>query len=192
MSFRIILFRHGKTDSNLEHLYCGSTDISLCESGVNEIRNKMDSYPDISFCRIICSGLKRTKETFELIYGQNNFAYEVDENFNEMDFGMFENKGYEVLKEVPEYQNWVSGDNEKNICPGGESGEIMRKRVVRSFSEIVSKKRDCAIFTHGGPVVAVMEYLFPNENKNRYQWQCECGCGYIINFSDSEIFYGKF
>lgn len=192
MSFRIILFRHGQTDSNLRHLYCGSTDVSLCSSGMEQIKNKINSYPDISSCRVICSGLKRTKETFELIYGKRDLSFEVDESFNEIDFGMFENKSYEILKDVTEYMNWISGDNEKNICPGGESGEIMRKRVIKSFSGIVNKEADCAIFTHGGPVVAIMEYLFPEENKNRYQWQCECGGGYIINFSESKICYEKF
>ena len=34
--------------------------------------------------------------------------------------------------------------------------------------------------THGGPIAALMEHLFPGEGKNRFQWQPKNGRGYLL------------
>ena len=47
------------------------------------------------------------------------------------------------MKDTPEYQAWVTGDNEANIPPRGASAMI----------------------------AAIMEHLFLRGGKNRYQWQ---------------------
>ena len=83
----------------------------------------------------------------------------------------------EELKDLPEYRAWISGDNERNVPPGGESGEQMRKRVLEAFSEI---REDTVLVAHGGVIAAIMEYLFPEEHKSRYEWQPQNGCGYAV------------
>ena len=103
--------------------------------------------------------------------------YEVEPRFCEVDFGIFEMRSYDQLKYTPEYQAWLAGDNEKNVPPKGESGVLMKERVLKAFSEI---KEDTCVITHGGVIASIMEYLFPNEGKNRYQWQPKPGCGYAI------------
>ena len=90
---------------------------------------------------------------------------------------------YEELKDTPEYQTWLTGDNEANIPPNGESGAQMKERVLAAFSEI---KEDTCIITHGGCIAAIMEHLFPGEGKNRYEWQLKNGRGYIIRGSTYE------
>ena len=34
----IYLIRHGKTQANLCHLYCGSTDLPLSQQGIDQLR----------------------------------------------------------------------------------------------------------------------------------------------------------
>ena len=119
--------------------------------------------------------MKRTNETLHILFG--DVPYEVDPRFREVDFGIFEMHSYEELKDTPEYQNWLTGDNDANIPPQGESGLQMKDRVLAALSEI---KEDTCIITHGGVIAAIMEYLFPKENKNRYQWQPRPGEGYCI------------
>ena len=94
-----------------------------------------------------------------------------------MDFGIFEMHSYEELKDTPDYQAWITGDNEANIPPNGESGKQMRARVLEAFLEI---HEDTCIITHGGVISAIMEHLFPEETKNRYAWQPKPGYGYVI------------
>ena len=168
----VYLIRHGKTEANEKHLYCGSTDLSLSGAGRAELQ--MIRY-DIKNVRFITSGMKRTNETLQIIFG--DVPYEVDERYREVDFGVFEMHSYEELKDTQEYQIWLTGDNEANVPPQGESGAQMKERVLEAFSQV---REDTCIITHGGVIAAIMEHLFPDEGKNRYQWQPKPGCGYAI------------
>ena len=169
----IYLIRHGKTEANEKHLYCGSTDLPLSDAGKEELRSV---HYDIKNVRFISSGMKRTNETLRILF--EDVPYEVDPRFREVDFGIFEMHSYEELKDTPEYQTWLTGDNDANISPQGESGAQMKARVLAAFSEI---KEDACIITHGGVIASIMEYLFPNEGKNRYQWQPKPGYGYVLD-----------
>ena len=168
----IYLIRHGKTEANEKHLYCGSIDLPLSNTGREELRNL---HYDIENVRFLTSGMKRTNETLRILFG--DVPYEVDPRFREVDFGIFEMHSYDQLKDTPEYQAWINGDNEANIPPNGESGVRMKERVLNAFSEI---KEDTCIITHGGCIAAIMEHLFPDAGKNRYEWQPKPGQGYAI------------
>ena len=169
----IYLIRHGKTEANEKHLYCGSTDLSLSDAGRTELQN---IHYDIRNVRFLTSGMKRTNETLRILFG--DVPFEVDSRFREIDFGIFEMHSYEQLKDDPRYQEWISGDNNVNIPPKGESGEQMTKRVLEAFSEI---REDTCIITHGGVIASIMEHLFPDEDKNRYQWQPKPGDGWMVD-----------
>ena len=136
---KIYLIRHGRTEANEQHLYCGSTDL----------------------------------------------PHEVDPRFREIDFGVFEMHGYEELKDRPDYQAWITGDNERNIPPRGESGIQMKRRVLEALADL---RDDTCIITHGGVIAAIMEHLFPDEGMNRYQWQPKPGGGYAIS---DDMYYSK-
>ena len=168
----IYLIRHGKTVANEKHLYCGSTDLPLSEAGRSELRKIRY---DIKNVRFLTSGMKRTDETLQILFG--DVPCEADPRFREIDFGIFEMRSYEQLREDPRYRAWITGDNDANIPPEGESGRQMTKRVLDAFHEI---REDTCVITHGGVIAAVMELLFPDEGKNRYQWQPKNGGGYAV------------
>lgn len=168
----IYLIRHGKTAANEQRLYCGSTDLPLSETGMRELRAL--HYVIAPEC-FVTSGMKRTEETLQILFGVVPFA--VDVRFREVDFGDFEMRSYEQLKEDPAYQVWISGDNEANVPPNGESGAQMTRRVLQAFREL---PEGTALIAHGGVIAAIMADLFPEENKHRYQWQPENGHGYEI------------
>ena len=81
----IYLIRHGKTEANEQHLYCGSTDLSLSEAGRAELQNL---HYEIQNVRFLTSGMKRTNETLQVLFGE--VPYEADPRFREVDFGDFE------------------------------------------------------------------------------------------------------
>ena len=168
----IYLIRHGKTEANERRLYCGSTDLPLSDGGREEL---LSMRYDITPERFVTSGMKRTDETLQILFG--TVPYCVDSRFREVDFGDFEMKSYEMLKDDPSYQAWLTGDNEVNVPPGGESGVQMTRRVLEAFREIPD---GTALVTHGGVIAAIMAERFPAEGKHRYQWQPQNGHGYEI------------
>ena len=59
--------------------------------------------------------MKRTEETLKLLLGDAPYA--VEPRFREVDFDIFEMRSYDQLKDTPEYQAWITGDNETNVPP---------------------------------------------------------------------------
>ena len=168
----LYLIRHGATRANLERLYCGSTDLPLSTEGAEAL--KALHYP-APRARYLTSGMRRANETMEILFpGQ---PYEADSRFREVDFGIFEMKSYADLKDSPAYQTWLTGDNEKNIPPQGESGEAFRARILAALDTL---QEDTVLVTHGGVIAVILEALFPQEHKNRYQWQPRPGRGYAV------------
>lgn len=178
---KLILIRHGKTEANEKHLYCGSTDLPLSKAGKTELlaRTKETSYPTINGALILTSGMQRCEETLSILYG--DIPHQTNAAFREMDFGAFEMHSYEELKNEPVYMTWITGDNEANITPGGESGNDMTKRVICGLKQLLTNEKDVLLITHGGVIAAIMTYLFPKEEKNRYEWQPKPGGGYSID-----------
>ncbi len=172
----IYLIRHGKTEANLRHLYCGSADLPLAPEGITALAQLHYRLPP---ARFLTSGMKRTEETLRLLFGK--VPHECRPEFREIDFGKFELHSYEQLKSDPEYLAWISGDNERNVPPGGESGEAMTRRVVAAFEALRAEDIPTVLITHGGVIAAIMEHVFPGEQKSRYQWQPEPGHGYVIS-----------
>ena len=177
---KIYLIRHGKTEANEQHLYCGSTDLPLSDAGRAELQTIRYDIPNVRF---LTSGMKRTNETLHILFG--DVPYQVDSRFREVDFGIFEMHSYQELKDTPEYQAWLTGDNEANIPPSGESGWQMKARVLEALSEI---REDTCIISHGGVIASIMEHLFPEEGKNRYQWQPKPGYGYMVSCEDNATY----
>ena len=170
-----ILLRHGLTEANLHHRYCGSTDLPLDEAALEAFLASKPVYPNPTGYRILTSGMRRTEQTLREIYGE--VPHEAVPAFREIDFGIFENKSYEELKDDPAYQQWLTGDNLQNVCPGGESGVQMAERVLAAWDALTD---DVLLVSHGGVIACIMEHLFPDEGMNRYQWQPKPGRGYCL------------
>lgn len=174
----LYLIRHGKTAANEAHLYCGSSDLPLSPAGEAELRQLRYHLPP---ARFLTSGMKRTEQTLSILFGQ--VPHRTEPDFREIDFGRFELHSYEELKDDPQYQAWLTGDNRQNIPPEGESGAQMEARVLAALARLEAEDVPTILITHGGVIACIMETLFPEENKNRYQWQPKPGHGYAV-YSD--------
>ena len=181
----IYLIRHGRTIANEQHIYCGHSDLPITEKSAAEIRQMHNKFPIAEV--YYTSGMVRTEQTFHCIYG--NLPHDIVPELKEINFGAFEMHSYDELKDTPAYQEWINGDNHKNICPQGESGQQMTERAIKAFRTILSQKKDAVIVTHGGVIAAIMMELFPEDSKNRFEWQPAPAHGYAIVFSEGDIHY---
>ena len=181
----IYLFRHGITEGNIRRLYYGSTDIPLIEEGIDAIKTRREAgiYPDLSGFKVITTNLKRTEQTLFEMYGRE-VPHLIDPRMREFSFGDFEMKSYEQLKDREDYQAWITGDNWRNVCPNGESGEIMLERSLVAMEDYIGK--DCIIVCHGGVIAGLMLTWFPSDEtaEHFYAWQPKPSEGYRIDFDD--------
>jgi len=179
----IFLIRHGKTIANEKRLYCGKTDLKLSDKGINELIDlkKNISYPD---CDVyFTSGAKRANETFRVLY--KDYYYKELKGFFEYDFGDFEMKSYDDLKEDKDYINWIMDDTGEVLCPNGESKNNYKDRIKAEFIRFINDLRkkeikSALLVSHGGTIGTILEEFY-DDSKNFYSWQPSFGEGYKIS-----------
>ena len=173
----ITFIRHFKTKGNLEKRYVGTTDEDIIKEEVKIIYPRADM--------VFSSPLERCLQTAILIYG--NIPLFIEENLRETDFGEFEYKNYEELKENKEYLLWLESDGIVPF-PNGESREDFIKRSLIGFYKCIEMANKCEKITfivHGGSIMAILSQL--TENKNFYDFQCGNGCGFIAKYENGML-----
>lgn len=167
----IYLIRHGMTNGNKERRYIGCyTDESLCEEGIEQLHNR--AYPKVD--KVFVSPLVRCVETANIIF--DGMDVEACDELREMNFGLFEGKNYEELKDNQDYQAWIdSGGN--SAFPNGESKKEFCDRCIRGFEKCISLQKESdsiAFVVHGGTIMAIME-KYGEPKGEYYRWQIENG-----------------
>lgn len=189
-SIILYLIRHGKTKCNEERRYCGSTNVSLSELGRKELKERRDKlkYPT---CKLnFTSGAKRANETFELIYPDVN--YKENKDFWEYNFGDFELKTYDMLKQDQRYIDWICDKSSEVACPNGESRKEFYTRLKNAFISFLGDlklngENEALVVCHGGTIGTLLE-LFYDGGKDFYSYQPKCGGGYKLKINiDEEV-----
>ena len=179
----LYLIRHGATEGTEKGLYYGATDLPITAESERELRTLAEKggYPAVK--KHYTSGMKRAEQSFAALYGDT--PHEALPGMREIDLGEFEMRSYEELKNDPKFIEWCTGDNEKNVCPGGESGEQVTRRALEALKPIIEAGEDAVVITHGGVIGGVLAKLFPNPN-GRFAFTPGTGTGYAVRFEGAE------
>lgn len=179
----LTLIRHGMTEGVEKRWYYGATDLPLTAAGRARLfaQKAAGVYPDAAGAQLITTHLCRARETAEIIYP--DAAAEIIPELREVDFGEFECRRYEEIKDEPAFQQWLSGDWYGNTPPGGESFADAEARVLRAMKQILRREGDAVIVAHNGTLIVTMQLLFPEEHKTQPEWTVEPGCGYRIDLA---------
>jgi|LSQX01.3.fsa_nt_gb alpha-ribazole phosphatase len=183
-SYVISLVRNGLTDENLAGRYIGHTDVPLSSDGEKQLRELSAGceYPTPE--AVFSSPLSRCMRTAQIIYPDSDII-----RMNELiecDFGEFEGKTADELKEHPVFLPWLTG--EPGVSPPfGESGDSFKKRVCECFCKIAEGMiktgiRKTAIVTHGG-VIATILSSFGLPEAPAHQWFTANGRGYNVRIT---------
>lgn len=183
----LILLRHGLTEGNERRLYYGFTDLPLSPAGRAQARETARARPLPPCERCYTSGLARTDETLMLLTGRAPDRAIPD--LREMNFGAFEMRGYEELKDDADYLRWIGDCTGPGIvrCPGGESQREFRERALRGGKALLEEAWGSALAViHGGVIATLMARWFPGEGRNFFEWQPgPCG-GWRVTFDGTD------
>jgi alpha-ribazole phosphatase len=168
----LILLRHGKTAANLQKRYNGKTNDPLCKEGIAEARAAR-AYPQMEY--VYVSPLLRARQTAEICFP--NAEQIVVDGLSEMDFGDFEGRTAEDMKNDSDYRAWVEGDC-LDVCPNGESIPVFAKRAAKAFDYVVRdavsrRLKQAGVAVHGGVIMAVMD-RFAHAGVPYFDW-------YVLN-----------
>ena len=172
----LILIRHSITQGNKERRFIGVTDIPLALEGETLARQAASSLPAVD--HVYRSPLLRCRQTAALLWPGTEET--VIEELREMDFGPFEGKNHEELKDDPLYQKYISGADLGRI-PVGETLEQVTGRVSRGLAPSAADAaargfERVAAVTHGGVVMALMWAFGRPARAGFYDWKtANCG-----------------
>ncbi|NLB29599.1 MAG: histidine phosphatase family protein [Clostridiales bacterium] len=178
----VVLLRHAQTAGNLERRYIGRTDEPLCPEGVREaIRTGV--FPSVPL--VHASPMIRCIQTASIKFPSARIV--TSNNLREMDFGHFEGRSADEMKDDEDYMAWVEGEC-LGQCPGGESRISFVTRSCVAFSEIVGeslrmRRNYVVIVAHGGTIMGIME-RFARPGRQYFGWQVKNCSGFRAQLDD--------
>ena len=174
----LILIRHGTTQGNVEKRFVGTLDLPLIPQGEELARRVSGVLPAVE--HIYRSPLIRCRQTAELLWP--GVVHTVVEELRETDFGPFEGKTQEELKDDPRYRAWAArpGGLDFSSMPVGEPAEEVLRRVSTGLAKVAedAERRGfarAAVVSHGGTLMGLLA-RFGRPERPVSQWFCpNCG-----------------
>lgn len=169
--------RHAKTEANQKRCYLGKTEEPLSEEGVRQIQQMTALNTDY----IVSSPMIRCIETVKLLYKREP-DFTIPE-WSEINFGVFEGKTYEQLKDNAAYQEWIQTRGESKIPEGESRKEFIQRCLVGmdrfllhlKQKDMLNKKATVTAVVHGGTIMALFDALSEGDY---YDFQVKNGQGY--------------
>ncbi|MEE3215157.1 MAG: histidine phosphatase family protein [Pseudomonadota bacterium] len=154
----LVVVRHGLTQWNLDKRYQGQRDIPLLmPDALGDMDRLRDELADEVFDSVVASDLTRCRQTLaHIAEGRGWPAPRLDRRLRENDFGEFEGRQWDELKDDPVYRDWIDSAGEL-APPGGESAQDLRERLALALDAIFDAAveaghRRVLVVTHGGVI----------------------------------------
>lgn len=138
----VVIVRHGETEWSLSGQHTSRTDLPLTAAGRERARQLPQLLAGQSFALVLCSPLRRARETCELA-GFGDVAV-IDEDLREWDYGSYE--GLTTPQILERDRSWVLW---RDGCPGGETPHQVSERADRVLKRLKSDGGDGLAFAHG-------------------------------------------
>ncbi|MFG6147767.1 histidine phosphatase family protein [Halobacillus sp. B23F22_1] len=172
----LYLIRHGATESNRQKRYIGWREESLTEEGVKQVEQLRKKLPLMA--SVYTSDLSRCRETAGIL----SLVFREEKALREYDFGDFDGKRYEELKDEESYKRWL--DDMENETPGnGERFSHFKDRVLQFVNGFL-ETYECAaspvaLVTHGGVIRTLLQH-FSKQTSSMWEWSVDPGEAYHI------------
>ena len=151
----LYVIRHGQTNCNIEKMYNGRYNEDINEVGIKQAIEASKKIEKLNIDLIICSPMKRTIHTMELI-NKNNIPVIYDDRLIERDNGKLTLTKIDEYFEK-EYYNYYS----TNIAEGLETLPELFNRVHTFLNDIKIKysNKNVLLITHRAVAIAIQFYF---------------------------------
>jgi broad specificity phosphatase PhoE len=143
----IWIVRHTDTEWSVSLRHTGRTDLPLSQAGRDEAGRLGARLGRVDFAAVICSPLRRARETAELA---GLVCTREDADLEEWDYGDYEGRTTaEIRRDHPGWDMWRDG------TPGGEDAAAVGARVDRVLAGLADTGGAESASGGAGPVVLV-------------------------------------
>ena len=177
MIYKIYLFRHGRTNDNVEGEFSGWRNARLVKSGIDDAKIIAERLKNKKFKVAFQSRLIRSKQTLKYVlrYHPECKIIIQDDRLIERNYGHL--NGYthfQIVKKYgpKQYDKWHRGFYEKP--PQGESFADVEKRVKSFIKSLISfikrEKVNVAISAHGNSIRLFRKIMEKTSIKETVGW----------------------
>lgn len=139
---QVLVFRHGETEWSVSGKHTSVTDVELTANGHRDAAALRPVLAAWKFSLVLCSPLKRARETCELA-GLGDLL-EIEPDLTEWNYGRYEGlTTEEIRQQVPGWGIF------SHPVPGGETPGEVAARCDRVINRILAAPGDVALFAHG-------------------------------------------
>ena len=155
---RVVLWRHGQTDWNVENRFQGHSDIPLNKVGHYQASEAAKVLAALRPDRIISSDLIRAQETAAPLAGLTDIKVEINPNLRETDGGLWEGKLASENRATHGelFANWYEGGDEPAGVTGERRSDVAKRAVAVIEKETTNFSGTIVFVTHGGTVRSVL------------------------------------
>ena len=155
---RVVLWRHGQTDWNVENRFQGHSDIPLNKVGQYQASEAAKVLAALRPDRIISSDLIRAQSTAAALAALTDITVEINPNLRETDGGLWEGKLASENRATHGelFANWYEGGDEPAGVTGERRSDVAKRAVAVIEKETTNFSGTIVFVTHGGTVRSVL------------------------------------
>jgi broad specificity phosphatase PhoE len=180
----LIFVRHGETawSKDRDFRFRGRIDVPLNTFGLQQAKATGARLKDENITSVYSSPLSRARATAAEIAKPHDLPVLDHTGFIDLNFGSFQGALHQELRKTePEmYSKWQLAPH-KLIFPGGESLEIVRKRVEEAISDIINRHKNetVVISTHGAVLRIILCILHGVDNDAYWSFNID-NCAFVV------------
>jgi len=148
VSDQLVLVRHGETVHNVSGITQGWSDSALSDRGNAQVHALAARVVRLKPDALFCSPLERAMSTARPIAEATGLEIVALDDLREMNYGRWEGQSFRDIRanDADAARRWM--EDPDCPCPGGESHNDVRERLVRAFAAAAGSARP-VIVTHG-------------------------------------------
>ena len=136
---KLVLVRHGQTDSNAAGRFQGQQDVPLNRIGRSQAATLAERLVRLKAARVVTSDLLRASATAEAIATASGIGVEVDAGLREIHVGSWEGRtAVEVAAENPWFEDALHTGRDFRRSETGETAEEAGERVAGVLARVAS------------------------------------------------------
>ncbi|MEO7446653.1 MAG: histidine phosphatase family protein [Humibacillus sp.] len=189
----VVLLRHGATKLTPQKRFSGvgAGDPGLSAAGFDQARRAASS-PLLrkgTFVGVLCSPMKRCRETAELIAAELDLPLRIEAEWREMDFGMWEGMTFdEVQDRYPDdLRAWKESPE---AAPTGSTetfaGVLERMGTLAQVLSTRYADRSVLAVTHVTPIKALVAHALGAPPQSLFRMELSAACFSRIAYSGQE------
>jgi broad specificity phosphatase PhoE len=187
---RIYLLRHGHVDYFSPEVVEARdpTLARLTAQGKEEARAAGEALSSVQLDIALCSGLRRTRETAEIVLDRQNSAAPVlgdDERLQELHSGQYiEFESREQLAATMTFQFENAANPGATFLPGGELFSDAFVRIKKALEDLLNRDgwRTALIVAHEGVNRIILSWMCHAELNASANFEQDTGCINILDF----------